>query len=336
MVKNAEINITLDKMKKIISTIIIVCLTFNFSIAKNWHDYFILVMDAHEFYQNEEFNLSGEKFTEAFHLFDGKEVVLDRYFASYVWTLAKEYDSAFAQLFEITKYPYYFDIDELETVPYFDSLKDDLRWNEFINLFKQNKILLESKMNMELVLTLNQVFENDQKYRGIYEKVGEEKGYKSTEAQSLAKKIKAIDKENLKIVQEILDKHGFLGVEEVGVLGNKALFIVIQHGSLETQEYYLPLLNQAAKDEKLEPSLVAMLKDRIAIENGNKQIYGTQIGTDPNTGKHYIFPMVDPEEVNFRRANVRLSPIENYLANWGLSWDIEEYKKEMKEFLELK
>ena len=78
-------------------------------------------------------------------------------------------------------------------------------------------------------------------------------------------------------------------------------------------------------------SSLALLEDRIAIGKGEKQIYGSQVGRDQETGEYFVLPLIDPENVDQRRAEVGLGTIQYYISNWGMTWDVEEYKKQLPE-----
>jgi hypothetical protein len=61
-----------------------------------------------------------------------------------------------------------------------------------------------------------------------------------------------------------------------------------------------------------------MLEDRVAVNHGRPQIYGSQIGW--KDGKGFVKPMVDEEHVNERRAAVGLEPLEKYAERFGVVW----------------
>ncbi len=117
---------------------------------------------------------------------------------------------------------------------------------------------------------------------------------------------------------------------KLGLAGNQTLFLVIQHSDLKTQEQYLPMMREAVKDGNADPGLLALLEDRVALQQGKRQTYGSQIGQN-NNGEYYVMPLEDPDNVDKRRAEVGLEPLQNYLANWGLSWDAEAYRKKLPE-----
>jgi len=111
----------------------------------------------------------------------------------------------------------------------------------------------------------------------------------------------------------------------IGYQGNEALFLVIQHADLAMQIKYLPMMKEAVKKGDVPKSELALLEDRIRIAQGKKQIYGSQIGRNPQTGKYFVKPIIEPEKVNNRRAKVGLQPIEKYVKHWGINWNIKKH-----------
>lgn len=181
---------------------------------------------------------------------------------------------------------------------------------------------------------LDSIYVEDQQYRGQLDSVAETFGQGSEEWQQLLGKMFAADQSNAKIVTEILDTHGWLSAEEIGLTANRTLFLVIQHANHELQEKYLPMMRQAVKDGDADASRLALLEDRIALGNGQPQIYGSQIGTDSETGQAFVFPMIEPDSVNARRASVGLGSIEDYAAYFDIDWNLEAYKAELPKRLE--
>lgn len=135
------------------------------------------------------------------------------------------------------------------------------------------------------------------------------------------------DSINLIKVSEILDKNGWVGADKIGGQANQTLFLVIQHADLETQQKYLPMMREAVKINNASASALALLEDRVRLREGNRQIYGSQIGTDHNTQMNYVLPLEDPRNVDLRRAEVGLGPLADYVIKWDIIWDVEEYIK---------
>ena len=63
-------------------------------------------------------------------------------------------------------------------------------------------------------------------------------------------------------------------------------------------------MREAVKNRKARPEQLALLEDRVALAQGKKQIYGSQIHQDPKSGKYFVAPIEDEPNVNKRRAAV--------------------------------
>jgi len=181
---------------------------------------------------------------------------------------------------------------------------------------------------------LDSIHVEDQKYRIEIESLIAKYGWESKKVQAHWAKIREKDESNLLVVEEILNKYGWLSSEQIGDIANFTLFLVIQHADQATQEKYLPMMRQAVKDGKVSPSNLALLEDGVSLGKGELQVYGSQIGTDEETGEMYVLPLIEPEKVNERRAEVGLDPIEDYVAHWNLEWNVEEYKKKLPKWIE--
>ncbi len=101
------------------------------------------------------------------------------------------------------------------------------------------------------------------------------------------------DSINLIKIKKILDERGWLGSNIIGGQGNSTLFLVIQHSGLETEIKYLPMMREAVKEGNASADSLALLEDRVALRQGKRQIYGSQIGRDPETGEYYVSPLIE-------------------------------------------
>src|SRR5687768_14250010 len=137
-------------------------------------------------------------------------------------------------------------------------------------------------IHKDLMLQLDSIQVEDQKYRQMFDSVQVKYGLNSKEMNALVKAMNTADSVNLIKVRRILDEHGWLSQEQIGTQRNGTLFFVIQHSDLQTQEKYLPLMRQAVKEGKAQASQLALLEDRVALRQGKKQIYGSQIIQDMN------------------------------------------------------
>lgn len=136
----------------------------------------------------------------------------------------------------------------------------------------------------------------------------------------------SINKNNLLVLDSIIQKNGWPKKSKVGKEGSSAAFLIIQHADYSTQKRYSHLLKKAVKQKEANPQQLAMLTDRIKLHENKKQIYGSQIDWDPVTQKEFFNyrTLKNPSKVNKRRKKVGLGPIEEYVKIWNITW---EYKK---------
>ncbi|RZK83065.1 MAG: hypothetical protein EOO92_00540 [Pedobacter sp.] len=181
-----------------------------------------------------------------------------------------------------------------------------------------------SKLDVVLSSQLDSIYKLDQSVRIAYNQSKTQDELPSV-TDSLLMVMRKADHENLIKVNAIIKKHGWLGPQKVGFNGAQGLFLVIQHADLETQEHYLPIIKEAEKKGEILSSNVAILDDRISIRKGKHQLYGSQGFTDNQTGKKYIYPILDVDNLDIRRKAMGMPPMREYV----LGWDAEHYKKEL-------
>jgi hypothetical protein len=290
-----------------------------------------LIHEAWKLYESEEYLKSGQKYAEAFVALNNKGMVTDRYNAACSWALANQPDSAFIQLFKIAEKGKYTNLRHITTDTDLNSLYADSRWNKVIEIVTLNKEKSEANLDKSLVTLLDTIYQEDEKYRRQIKEIDQKYGWDSDEMKAHWKIITEKDSINLIIIEKILDDRGWLGPDIIGNQGASTLFLVIQHSDLATQEKYLPMMRDAVKKGNARASSLALLEDRVALRKGGMQIYGSQIGRDQETGQNYVRPLMDPDNVDIRRAEVGLGSIQEYISNWGLTWNVEEYKKKLPE-----
>ncbi|MES2131747.1 MAG: DUF6624 domain-containing protein [Bacteroidota bacterium] len=303
-------------------------LSVNLVYTQNTDTYGKLVRKADSLYKLKEYKNSADMYSEAFKSFGWKGFSSNRYNAACSWALANVPDSAFFNLQKIAK-GYFKNYDRIIVDTDLESLHNDPRWNPLIQKIKENRDSADSRLNKSLVNQLGIVYNDDQTFRANYEELEKKFGPDSKELKANNKKVHEKDSINLIKVKAILDTYGWLGPEVVGGLGSEALFLVIQHTDIVTQEKYLPMLRDAVKNGKASSSQLGYLEDRIELRNKRKQIYGSQISKYPGTNTFYVSPLLDPDNVDKRRAGIGLEPLADYAKNWNITWNCELYKKEL-------
>jgi hypothetical protein len=122
----------------------------------------------------------------------------------------------------------------------------------------------------------------------------------------------AVHTRNAARLREIIAQYGWPTRILVGVDGEVAAFMVLQHaiGDPELQRSVVPLLEQAVAQSEAPQWQLAYLVDRIAFFEGRPQRYGTQFDYDEQ-GYLVVYTVEDPERVNQLRQSVGLEPLGN-------------------------
>lgn len=112
------------------------------------------------------------------------------------------------------------------------------------------------------------------------------------------------DSINLIRIEKIIAKYGYPGKTLVGEPTNEAAWYVIQHS--EKIANYFPMIQEAGLSNEIPFVKVAMMHDRMLMEEGKEQLYGTQVAGEniinATTGKeefwYYVWPVQHPKSVN--------------------------------------
>lgn len=284
-----------------------------------------------DLYEKKDFINSAKAFSAAFASTGGKGTQTDRYNAACSWALAGNADSAFHYLFGAAEKNAYDNYSHITTDEDLVSIHADKRWNDLLDKVKENKAKVEANYIKPVVAILDTILIEDQKYRkGIVEMIKKE-GMQSPLVKERLAQMDYADSVNLYKTEKILDEYGWLGFDKVGRIGAMTIFLVIQHSSLKVQQKYLPLMREAVKNKQAVPANLALLEDRVALREGRKQIYGSQLQTDTVTNNLFLQPLEDPDNVDKRRAEVGLGPLAEYLKSFGVEWDVEAFKKQQAE-----
>ncbi len=192
-----------------------------------------------------------------------------------------------------------------------------------------NSVIAQDTTFSAVTQQLLKIDELDQRYRNQIDYIETKYGRGSKEIQELFKKMDSADLINLVQVKGIIEKYGWLGYKEIGSQANTAIFTVIQHSDQATQEKYLPLMREAVRNGKAKASALALLEDRVALQQGRMQNYGSQLLWSAKKNNYFILPLDDPDNVDKRRAAVGLQPLAEYVRTWNIKWDVEQYKKDL-------
>jgi len=119
-----------------------------------------------------------------------------------------------------------------------------------------------------------------------------------------------VDKKNLNLVESIVENCTLAAIESLGEPIVYRFFIMIQHAPKEYREKYIPFFKRMAKKGLLRKRTLALMIDRMLIDDGNKQLYGTQYKINKRTGKRRLHPIQSVDLADSLRREANMSPLQ--------------------------
>ncbi|GAA4177002.1 hypothetical protein GCM10022218_25100 [Sphingobacterium ginsenosidimutans] len=235
----------------------------------------------------------------------------------------KKYNEVYQNLDSLMHDDYF--LEEILTDENFKTLHNRNDWKTF-------KTGLENRLNQydnTIRMLLKKIQYSDQGIRLILLYHQKNQPQDTALTVLLNRQMKKIDLESAESVKKIIDDHGWLGKHQIGKEANETLFLAIQHiDDSVVQTKYLPILSEAVKNKAAEPWQYAFLTDRILMNQGKKQRYGTQTIISDKEYGGYVVPLENPDQVDKLRQEMGLESLKEYLNEFDIEWDLEKYKRD--------
>lgn len=123
------------------------------------------------------------------------------------------------------------------------------------------------------------------------------------------------------ILENVFNRYGYPGYDLVGKEGEHSFWLMVQHCDQwpAFQEKILTAMKPQVAKGNANPSNYAYLTDRVLINTGRKQVYGTQVTYNVDSCQALPKPLQDSLTVNTRRKEMGMESIEEYLNSTGTS-----------------
>ncbi|WP_426476095.1 DUF6624 domain-containing protein [Chryseobacterium sp. CBSDS_008] len=121
--------------------------------------------------------------------------------------------------------------------------------------------------------------------------------------------------DNTKRAELLYKKYGYLGIDKVGEKGETQFWAIVQHydKSVDFQNKVLKSLKKEVSKKNASPDNYALLYDRIKVNNGEKQLFGTQIEYKKNGQAKPKNGLIDTINIDKLRKKYNLDPLKKYL-----------------------
>lgn len=208
----------------------------------------------------------------------------------------------------------------------------------------------QTNLNIELKTELESIYKSDQIIREYVNantsdsrksEIENTLGYKFENLNEAYIRMKEVDSININRIEVLIQKYGYAGKSLVGEPTNETMWYIIQHSN-KIKKYY-PIIEIAGKRNELPKTLVVKMYDRILVNDGKEQIYGTQgrfvLIKNKKTGLDemfkYIHPIKNPKSVNVRRKKIGFkTSVETNALEMGIIYKSYTYKDLQKIFRE--
>ena len=133
-------------------------------------------------------------------------------------------------------------------------------------------------------------------------------GFGSRMSAETVAEIQAVDARHTSRMRAIVAEHGWPGRALVGDDGSHAAWLLVQHADGAFMAQCLPLMERAVAAGQAFGKDYVYLLDRVRMQQGKPQIYGTQF-TFAADGQLVLHPIEDAEHVDERRQAMGLPPM---------------------------
>jgi len=116
-------------------------------------------------------------------------------------------------------------------------------------------------------------------------------------------------------LEALFKQYGFIGQDIAGHEGSSNFWTMVQHcdHNPEFQEEVLSKMKVEVEANNANRADYAMLVDRVRVNSGRSQVYGTQVSYNLEIAQAYAENLEDPGGVNARRLALRMQALEVYL-----------------------
>lgn len=176
--------------------------------------------------------------------------------------------------------------------------------------------LAQDSLNVELQSRIYKMYELDQTYRVQLRKFhNNELDTAIYNLSEIEAKIQEADSLNYYELKQIIDYYGFPGFDLVGEDYSNSFWNIVQHQdhNLAFQLLVLDKMKIECDRNNASKLYYAYLIDRVKVNAGEYQIYGTQMKLNSDSTSYEPKPVIDPENLDSRRKEVGLIPIGEYI-----------------------
>lgn len=181
----------------------------------------------------------------------------------------------------------------------------------FISLF----VSALGQINSELSTFIDSLKIEDQMFRNLAREIKNNNPNDTIRLKEAYAEMRKVDSLVQIEVKQIYNKYGFPGEDRVGVVSCHNFWLLIQHCDSDPafQEEVLESMLIEVNRENASGRDYAYLLDRVRVNSGEKQVYGTQMELSADSTSFIPKPLIEPEQLDERRKSMGLGEIKYYI-----------------------
>lgn len=147
--------------------------------------------------------------------------------------------------------------------------------------------------------------------------------------QKLRSGLVKVDMAHLRRMKCIVNRYGWPTKKLVGKRASHFAWLLVQHADddVSFQEYCLKLVKEMTQDDEVTKMQIAFLTDRVLVNKGKSQIYGTQFYVD-KSGKIIPRSIFNLSHLDDRRKVMGLGSFKEYKTEIERGWKNDSSKGE--------
>jgi hypothetical protein len=114
------------------------------------------------------------------------------------------------------------------------------------------------------------------------------------------------------VLESVFARYGWPKLSVFGTEACNNFWLLVQHQPLSVEQQMLPAMGAALAQGEASRTAYAYLFDRVQVDEGKPQHWGTQAHCDGVEAK--LFPVDDPVHLDQRRAALAMEPVAQYLG----------------------
>ncbi len=161
---------------------------------------------------------------------------------------------------------------------------------------------------------IDSLFDEDQKWRGIIRGINNN-DIDTISKEQAQKNVFLTDSLNLIRVREIFYEIGYPTIDKVGEKSSHNFWALVQHADNFPyfQDSVLKTMKFEVEKGNIKKEDYAYLVDRVKVNLGQNQFYGTQMAINKTKDSYEPLPVENPEQLDNRRKEMNLPPIKFYI-----------------------